>query len=269
MPDSPTSIGIILTLPQESVMNHIAAPNAIPNMKIADPAAMEIRDEVALISSVLPLDGARVLELGCGKAEKTRAIATGARLALMIAMEVDAIQHDCNLLVRDLPAVDFRLGGAEAIPAPDADFDLVFMFKSLHHVPIQKMDQAMSELKRVLKPGGMAWLSEPVYAGDFNDILRMFHDEKTMREAAFAAIQRAVNDGMFELVEQHFFNTPAHFDSFEQFETQILGVTHTRHELSAALHQQVKDAFMRHMTPHGVDFLSPIRVDLLRKPARL
>lgn len=130
---------------------------------------------------------------------------------------------------------------------------------------MEKMDIALMELNRVLKPGGVAYLSEPVYAGEFNDILRLFHDEKLVREAAFAAIQRTVHKGTLELVEQKFFNTPAHFDNFEQFDEQILKVTHTQHRLSAALLERIQDAFMRHMTPHGVNFQNPIRVDLLRK----
>ncbi|HUW51356.1 MAG TPA: class I SAM-dependent methyltransferase [Sulfuricella sp.] len=233
-------------------------------MKISDPLANTLCDERSIYERILPLEGAHVLELGCGKADKTRAIAqTG--IASMTALEVDRIQHAKNLRITDLPKASFLLGGAEAIPATDEQFDIVFMFKSLHHVPLDMMDRAIAEIRRVLKPGGLAYLSEPVYAGDFNDILRMFHDEKAVREAAFAAIERAVQGGMFELVEQKFFSTPGHFDNFEQFEERILMVTHTHHQLAPGLYQAVKDKFMRRMTAQGADFINPVRVDLLRK----
>jgi ubiquinone/menaquinone biosynthesis C-methylase UbiE len=235
-------------------------------MKIADPSATLIREERAVFDSMLPLQGARLLELGCGKAEKTRSIANGGKVASIMALEVDQIQHAKNLQISDLPNVTFSLGGAQAIPAPDNSFDIVIMFKSLHHVPLEVMDQALAEIRRVLKPGGVAYLSEPVYAGDFNELLRMFHDEKVVREAAFAAIGRAVAGGMLALVEQQFFNTRNHFDSFEQFEQRILKVTHTQHRLSDELYAAVRAKFMRSMTPQGADFLTPIRVDLLRKP---
>lgn len=235
-------------------------------MKIADPSATLIREEREVFDSLLPLQGARLLELGCGKAEKTRSIANGGKVASIMALEVDQIQHAKNLLISDLPNVTFNLGGAEAIPAEDSRFDIVIMFKSLHHVPMAVMDQALAEIRRVLKPGGLAYISEPVYAGDFNELLRLFHDEKLMREAAFAAIKRAVEGGMLALVEQKFFNTRNHFDSFEQFEQRILKVTHTQHRLSDELYQAVREKFMRNMTPQGADFLTPIRVDLLRKP---
>ena len=235
------------------------------HMTIADPSAREVCDEYAVVQRLLPLAGAHVLELGCGKAEKTRAVAQGGQVASIVALEVDEIQYARLLEIHDLPNVSFRLGGAEAIPAADATFDIVLLFKSLHHVPVDQMDHAIREIHRVLKPGGLAYVSEPVYAGDFNDILRLFHDEQVVREAAFAAVRRAVSAGALKLVGQTFFNTPAHFDDFEQFEDQVLKVTHTHHQLSPEVYAAVRAAFMRNMTPYGATFHHPIRVDLLRK----
>lgn len=168
-----------------------------------------------------------MLELGCGRAEKTRAVATRSGAASILALEVDRIQHEKNLAIADLPNVTFDVGGAESIPAPDASFDIVVMFKSLHHVPRDLMDRAMGEIRRVLRPAGLAYVSEPVYAGAFNDILRLFHDERIVREAAFEAVKRAVESGLFELVEEKFFSTPVRFASFEELEQNVIGVTHT------------------------------------------
>lgn len=236
-------------------------------MKIADPTQTTLCNEVKLMLAELPFDGARVLELGCGKAEKTRTLAETGRVKEIVALEVDAIQHARNLLVTDLPTVRFRQGGAEAIPAEDGSFDIVLMFKSLHHVPVEHMDRALDEIARVLRPGGLAWISEPVYAGDFNDILRLFHDEKAVREAAFAAVCRAVDDGRLALEKQLFFNTRSQFDSFEQFDARMIRVTHTNHQLSPELYGLVRERFTAHLTPEGATFLNPQRVDLLRKPA--
>ena len=236
------------------------------NMRIASEQQTPVCEEAAIYNALLPLRGARILELGCGKAVHTRTIAERCEARSIVAMEVDRTQHSKNLQIADLPTVEFRLGGAEAIPAEDEQFDLVLMFKSLHHVPLPVMGQALGEIRRVLRPGGLAYISEPVYAGSFNEILRLFHDEKQVREAAFAAVGRAVSDGLFELVTETFFQTPTHFSDFAQFEQQVLGVTHTRHELSPALYETVRTRFLEHMTEAGADFLTPIRVDLLKKP---
>ena len=139
------------------------------------------------------------------------------------------------------------------------------MFKSLHHVPAEQMESGFSEIHRVLKPGGMAYISEPVFAGEFNEILRLFHDEQIVREKAFAAIKRAVASGQFTLISQTFFSQPSHFENFDQLEKQVIQVTHTNHRLSSALLDEVRAAFNKHMTPEGAHFKTPIRVDLLRK----
>jgi hypothetical protein len=52
------------------------------------------------------------------------------------------------------------------------------------------MDRSMREISRVLKPGGTVYISEPVFAGDFNEILRLFHGEQKVREAAFNTVKK-------------------------------------------------------------------------------
>lgn len=232
-------------------------------MRIADPETDRVANESELLAELLPLANAAVLELGCGKAEKTRIVAQHA--ASVLALEVDAIQLAKNRAIADLPNVRFEHGGAELIPAADASFDIVLMFKSLHHVPVALMDDAFSEIHRVLRPSGIAYISEPVYAGDFNEILRLFHDEKAVREAAFAAERRTVASGRFALRAQRFFLQPMHFADFSQFAEQVIGVTHTEHRLSTELYEQVRARFNRYLSADGAYFHMPLRVDLLNR----
>jgi SAM-dependent methyltransferase len=235
-------------------------------MRIQELSTDSVINEAEAYSRLLPLEGARIIELGCGPAAHTRAIAERGRPAAILACEVDTIQHEKNLGITDLPTVTFTHAGAEAIPAADGSADIVMMFKSLHHVPLQVMDKAIQEIRRVLRPGGLAYISEPVYAGEFNEVLRMFHDEREVREAAFAAVRNAVEQGVLELVGQHFFNTPNNFDDFTDFERKVIGVTHTVHKLTPELRQRVRARFEEFMGPQGVHFVMPIRVDLLRRP---
>lgn len=221
--------------------------------------------ETEVYHRLLALDGKHILELGCGNAAITRDIATAGPGRTITALEVDRIAHDQNLQITDLPNVTFGLGGAEAIPLENASVDVVFMFKSLHHVPVALMDQSLREIQRVLKPGGIAYISEPIYAGDFNEILRQFHDEREVREAAFDALKRAVDTDLFELVEEVFFNAPMDFEDFDDFENRVIRVTHTEHKLDAELYQRIRQLFEAHAGKDGARFLVPIRVDLLQK----
>lgn len=235
-------------------------------MQIDAPEKYQTATELEIIQQHLPIQDKLLLELGCGRAWMTRQLAERFHPRRIIATEVDRIQHARNLLIDDLPAVEFREGGAEAIDLEDNSVDLVLMLKSLHHVPLPLMARSLSEVARVLRPGGLAYLSEPVYAGEFNDILRLFHDEKQVREAAFEAIRNSVAKGELELVQQIFFNAPGHYRDFAEFDQRMIRVTHTEHRIDEALYGQIRDAFNRHMGEDGAHFLKPSRVDLLIKP---
>ena len=235
-------------------------------MQIADPSQTRVLNEVQFMLETLPFDGACVLELGCGKADKTRLLAESGRAREIIACEVDRIQHAKNLARTDLPAVRFEEAGAEAIPLPDGSVDLVLMFKSLHHVPVARMDEALAEIARVLRPGGLAWISEPVYAGALNEVFKLFHDEAEVRAAAFAALCRSVDSGRFELAAEHFFLTRSYFENFDQFDQRMIQVTHTDHRLEPTVYAQVKAKFESYLGLDGATFLNPQRIDCLRKP---
>lgn len=235
-------------------------------MQIQNPSAQTRCNELDLIGQHLPLAGATVLELGCGTARMTRLLVERFPIARLIATEVDQIQHAKNLASEHPAIIEFREGGAQAIDLPDNSVDVVFMFKSLHHVPRELMAQALREIARVLKPNGLAWISEPVYAGAFNDIVRLFHDEKIVRELAFQALEQAVAAGELELVQQIFCNTETRFADFAEFETRIIKVTHTQHRLDDALYQQVQERFNTHVGAEGAKFPNPARFDVLRKP---
>jgi SAM-dependent methyltransferase len=233
-------------------------------MRICHDDVGPVTDESEVIDELLRLKGAAVLDLGCGKGDKTRLVAQKA--ASVLGLEVDEAQLAKNKASTGLPNVRFERGGAERILAAEGEFDAVLMFKSLHHVPIDLMDAALEEIRRVLKPGGVAYISEPIYAGDFNEILRLFHDERAVREAAFAAEQRAVGAGLLSLIQQKFFLQPMHFDNFGDFEDQVLNVTHSDRRLSPDTLEEVRARFEQHMTPNGVTFCMPMRVDLLGRP---
>jgi len=221
--------------------------------------------ESDIYNRLLTLDGKHILELGCGSADITRNIANSGENRKITALEVDEFAHNKNLQVTDLPNVTFALAGAQQIPLEDESVDVVFMFKSLHHVPQELMEPSMQEIRRVLNPGGLVYISEPVFAGDFNEVLRLFHDEQEVRQAAFDIVKKSVDDGLFQLVEEVFFNSPMRFENFEEFENNTIRATHSDHNLDEALYDLVKQRFEQHVGDDGAHFLMPIRVDLLQK----
>ncbi len=240
---------------------------ATDKMQLWDPRGAPTCAHREVYEEALPLEGADVLELGCGNGETSRAIATAQPSATVTALEVDAAQHALNLAGPQLPNLTFALGGAEKIPAGNEAFDVVLMVKSLHHVPGDMLDKAFHEIRRVLKPDGLAYIAEPVFSGAFNEIMRIFHDEEQVRLNAFAALKNAVAKGGMTLVSEKFFFTPVKLENFQAFERRFINVTHSNHKISRAQMEQIEKRFSQHMTPQGAVFKTPMRADVLRKTA--
>jgi SAM-dependent methyltransferase len=229
----------------------------------ADPPGL-LRDERELLAA-LPLEHAHVLELGCGTARQTRLLLETGKFASITALEVDPVQHARNLALGDVAGLTFGQGSAEDTGCATGRFDAVFLFKSLHHVAGDRLDDAFAEMHRVLAPGGLVYISEPVFAGDYNAILALFHDEEAVRQAAFDATVRAVERGQFALVAQTFFLASVRYRDFGAFQRAVIGATHTQHRLTPAQLAQVRARFIMHMTDEGALFEAPYRVDLLKR----
>ena len=239
--------------------------NATAAMQLMRNDIERVAGDREVYEALLALDGKLIVELGCGAAVNTRALANGGRDRQVLAYEVDRVQHDLNLAAPRAANISFRYGGAEDIDCADASVDGVMMFKSLHHVPVEAMPRALREIHRILKPGGFLFVSEPLFMGEFNEVLRLFHDEQRVREAAFEALASALRDGLFTLAREEFYLAPSSFRDFAEFEQRIIGVTHTAHRLTPAVHAEVRERFARHCGPEGARFRNPMRADVLIK----
>ena len=224
-----------------------------------------IRDELGLLDELVDLARhPRVIELGCGAAQLSRRLLERFETAEVTALEVDERQHAKNL-ASPQARLTFVAAGAQAIPFEAGRFDLALMLKSLHHVPLDMLDPALAEVHRVLRPGGLLYVSEPVFAGALNEVMRLFHDEQVVRAAALAALHRAIASGAWEAVSETCFDVPVHYRDFAEFEQRMIGVTYQNHRLDAATLAAVRARFEPHMTPDGAHFVRPMRVNLLRK----
>lgn len=227
-----------------------------------------VADELDLMARRLPLRGARVVELGCGKGEMARRLVQRGEVASMLAFETDGRQHTANLQSPSLPGLQFRAGGAQRIDLPEASTDIVLMLKSLHHVPVAELDAALDEVARILVPGGWLYVSEPVYAGPLNGIVALFHDEGAVRAAAYAALQRAPERGLLAWTDELRFDLPVRFRDYDDFVDRMVRVTHTDIRLDGAVETEVRRCFQAHCTAEGACFERPMRVNLLRRAVK-
>ncbi len=103
------------------------------------------------VGVVRPLSlGRDVLEIGCGTGLILKEIAPFARQAVGVDISRGMLDHARR---RGLSVVE---GSATDLPFPDNSFDTIYSFKVLAHV--EDIRRAMSEVSRVLRPGGRAAL---------------------------------------------------------------------------------------------------------------
>jgi len=238
--------------------------NSPLSMSHSPPPQREVSDELELLNELIPLNAQRIIELGCGAAKLGRSLVTRFPRCDWVGLEVDKIQHAANLSA-PAPRMQFVESGAQAIPFDDASFDLAIMLKSLHHVPLALLDTALHETWRVLRPDGLLYVSEPVFAGALNEINRLFNDEEFVRAQAQDALDRALASGSWTTHAELRFSMPVHFKDVDDYMRRMLDVTFADRSFGDTMRQQIRERFAPHMTPIGASFARPMHVRVLRK----
>src|SRR5437667_3401470 len=135
------------------------------------------REKILRLARLQP--GEAVLDVGCG----TGTLAIAAKRHVGPTGTVHGIDASPEMLARaekkarkiDVELV-LRNAMAQALPLPDAQFDVVLTTFMLHHLPRKARAQCAAEMRRVLKPGGRVLAVEfGLAAREQKGLLAHFH----------------------------------------------------------------------------------------------
>lgn len=115
--------------------------------------------ELVVVGGAAP--GDRVLDIGSGPGK------LAAVLAEVVGPGGSVLGIDASRAMVDYARahavatnIGFEAGAAQALPVPDAEFDLVTCTFVMHHVAAERRADALAEMYRVLRPGGRLLLAD-------------------------------------------------------------------------------------------------------------
>jgi len=225
---------------------------------------MTERSNTEVLSEVLALDGARVLDIGCGDGALVRYMTRhGARVTGLECTPAQINKARATAPEGDEVYVD---GVGQDLAFENGDFDAVVFFNSLHHVPVEQQYAALGEATRVLADGGTLYIAEPVAEGPNFEAHKPVDDETDVRAAAYTAIGRAARHGLTEVREIQYVTASVHAD-FEAFREQTVRISPRREAAFDAHEPLLRELFERYGVKRdgGYRFAQPMRVNVFRK----
>jgi SAM-dependent methyltransferase len=211
----------------------------------------------ALLATVGPADGLRIIDIGCGEGQLTRALAArGAQVT-----GYDPFVAEAGMTAHGAGSFRLAKAAADAIPEPDHEADLVLFVFSLHHVPGAKLEGALAEARRLLRPSGRLYVAEPLAQGPHQHIMELFHDETPVRKSAAEALARFARPH-FAADQISTYTDVRSFADFDVFaERMIANMRFNGYTKEAVLAPPVRRRFAETYAAHGGRFDQPVRID--------
>ena len=97
-----------------------------------------------------------MLDLGCGNGRLYQILAKKQALYTGLDQSAELV----GLAKAKNPGLEFVVGEMTNLPFPDQSFEVVVAIASFNHIPGQELQlKSLSEMKRVLKPGGLVLMT--------------------------------------------------------------------------------------------------------------
>ena len=123
------------------------------------PAPINPRDHVITVTREYLKPGARILEGGCGRANKVKALVD----AGFDVVGVDFAEETVRRAKQTYGDIDVRRGDVRSLAFPDEFFDGYWSIGVIEHF-WTGYDAILAEAARVLKPGGVLFLTAPWFS---------------------------------------------------------------------------------------------------------
>jgi 2-polyprenyl-3-methyl-5-hydroxy-6-metoxy-1,4-benzoquinol methylase len=241
---------------------HSALKGDAQKMTGLDVSNAPLRSHGDVICDFLDLKGKHVVDVGCGAGRLTRTMTQMG--ATVVGIDPGTRQLEKARAAETIGSERFIEATAEELPVDDQSVDVVVFFNSLHHVPMEGMQQALVESRRVLRDGGALYIAEPMAQGPKFEMAKPFNDETVVRAEAYRVIKSA---GAIGFREQHetVYTTDISYTDFESFRESSTSIDPVREAYFRAHDEELRQRFEDYAVkrPDGWHFPQFIRVNVL------
>lgn len=151
-----------------------------------------------MLSRHLKRPGARVLDFGCGSGISVSSLSGAGFDTHGVDFSEEAINFGTTQGIKNLQSIV-----DEQLPFPDASFDAVTCMDVLEHLKDEQ--PALSEMRRVLKPGGLLIIMVPAYEFLWGQQDEIAHHYRRYTLGRLIEVVR--HDSLMPLVKRSYFNT--------------------------------------------------------------
>ncbi len=236
-----------------------------PRLNTIRSVAREVSTDLEMLERLVAPTGRDVLDIGCGGGALARELA--ARGARVTGVEISEQQLVDARAAEPGQAVRYLVGQAQQLPLEDETVDLAVFMRALHHVPADLLPAALREARRVLRSGGAVYVAEPLATGDYFELMSLVEDERAVRRAAQAALDRAQLAGL-DRAETVEYDVVVRVAGFHELRRRFVSVDPRRAAGFDARADALAAAWARHgdgAAPEATRcFTQPMRADVLR-----
>ena len=225
---------------------------------------MEKRSSTDVIEEFLDVANAVVIDVGCGDGWLTRWLAKAG--AHVTGIEVSPRQLAKARAIEPVADETYMTGIAEDLPLRNRSADIVIFYNSFHHVDALGQPWALKEAARVLKHGGILYVSEPLPEGPYFQLMKPAHDETLVRQQAQNTLRHAPEFGLL-LERQLTHLDKVKFKNFQAFHDRITTINTEARARFEDQEEEVRALFesLGQKEADGWTFEQPMRVALLRR----
>ena len=229
--------------------------------------ALPLSQNSKIVVELLGKSVGRALDIGCGDGKFTRLLAGLSSQTSGVDVKANKIEEAAKAAQAAGVAIDFRTASGQELPYENASFNVVAFSNSLNHMPDPAA--ALREAVRVLKPGGVLYVMEPVPSGNYHEATRLVNDETIVRTDAYRSLDKLAEHGM-QSQREIMYRARRTYANFENWRADQIDRDLKRKALFDAQPEEVRRRFESNADREpdgGLGFDQVFRVNLLRKTA--